>query len=51
MAKGAIIKYKMAEFIPWAGFSPICNAVLVQTAHCACIVAEIIKPANIITIM
>jgi tetratricopeptide (TPR) repeat protein len=25
----------MAEFIPWAGFSPICEAVLVQTEHWA----------------
>jgi hypothetical protein len=35
MAKGAIIKYNIAEFSPWAGFSPNCRAVLVQTAHCA----------------
>jgi len=25
----------MAEFIPCAGFSPSCEAVLVQTEHCA----------------
>ena len=43
MAKGAIIKYKIAEFIPWAGFSPICREVLVQTEHCACTAEEISK--------
>ena len=30
----------MAVFNPWAGFSPNCKAVLVQTAHCAVAVAE-----------
>lgn len=35
MAKGDIIKYRMAVFIPCAGFSPSWEDVLVQTAHCA----------------
>jgi hypothetical protein len=35
MAKGAIIKYNIPWFKPLAGFSPICNAVFVQTEHCA----------------
>ncbi len=35
MANGAIIKYKMPWFKPFAGFSPICNAVFVHTEHCA----------------
>lgn len=43
MANGAIIKYNMAEFIPCAGFSPICKDVLVHTEHCACTDAEINK--------
>ena len=30
----------MAVFRPWAGFSPNCKAVLVQTAHCAVTVSE-----------
>jgi len=37
MAKGIIIRYKMAEFIPWAGFSPSCRDVLVQTEHWAAV--------------
>ena len=40
MAKGAIIRYKIAEFNPWAGFSPNCKAVFVQTEHCAITVDE-----------
>jgi hypothetical protein len=35
MAKGAIIKYNMPWFKPLAGFSPIWDAVFVQTEHCA----------------
>gem|GEM_PF-3510658 len=35
MAKGIIIKYKMPLFIPCAGFSPNCCAVLVQSEHWA----------------
>ena len=43
MAKGIIIKYRIAEFIPWAGFSPSCMEVFVQTAHWACRAVEINK--------
>ena len=35
MAKGITIKYKMPLFMPCAGFSPNCCAVLVQSEHCA----------------
>jgi hypothetical protein len=35
MAKGANAKYKIPEFIPCAGPSPNCCAVLVQIEHCA----------------
>ena len=35
MAKGAIIKYNIPWFNPCAGFSPSCEAVFVQTEHCA----------------
>jgi hypothetical protein len=40
IAKGAIIKYNMPWFNPLAGFSPICNAVFVQTEHCAFTLSE-----------
>lgn len=51
MAKGANIKYNIAEFIPCAGFSPICKAVFVQTLHCACAVAVKSKAMAIKIIM
>lgn len=40
MAKGIIIRYRIAEFNPCAGFSPNCRAVFVHTAHWASALAE-----------
>lgn len=36
MPKGMKAKYRIPVFIPSAGFSPNCCAVLVQMEHCAC---------------
>ena len=47
MVIGAAARYKMPAFRPRAGFSPSCDAVLVQIEHCADATVVIATSTNI----